>query len=246
MSNGQKDLHQVCINTLRILAADAIQEARSGHPGLPLGAASMAYVLWTKFLRYNPANPCWSNRDRFVHSAGHGSALLYSLLHLTGYGISLQDMKQFRQWESKTPGHPEYCLECGIEATTGPLGQGFGMGVGMALAERFLAAQFNRPGFPLMDHFTYAIVSDGDLMEGVACEAASIAGHLRLGKLIYLYDDNHITIEGDTALTFTENVQGRFQAYRLARPEGGGRQRPRRLSRMRSTRLSSRPNGRRS
>src|SRR5271157_1270534 len=213
MSNGQKDLHQVCINTLRILAADAIQEARSGHPGLPLGAASMAYVLWTKFLRYNPANPCWSNRDRFVHSAGHGSALLYSLLHLTGYGISLQDMKQFRQWESKTPGHPEYCLECGIEATTGPLGQGFGMGVGMALAERFLAAQFNRPGFPLMDHFTYAIVSDGDLMEGVACEAASIAGHLRLGKLIYLYDDNHITIEGDTALTFTENVQGRFQAY---------------------------------
>ena len=213
MSNGQKDLHQICINTLRILAADAIQEARSGHPGLPLGAASMAYVLWTKFLRYNPANPCWSNRDRFVHSAGHGSALLYSLLHLTGYGISLQDMKQFRQWESKTPGHPEYCLECGIEATTGPLGQGFGMGVGMALAERFLAAQFNRPGFPLMDHFTYAIVSDGDLMEGVACEAASIAGHLRLGKLIYLYDDNHITIEGDTALTFTENVQGRFQAY---------------------------------
>ena len=213
MSNGHKDLHQICINTLRILAADAIQEARSGHPGLPLGAASMAYVLWTKFLRYNPANPCWSNRDRFVHSAGHGSALLYSLLHLTGYGISLQDMKQFRQWESKTPGHPEYCLECGIEATTGPLGQGFGMGVGMALAERFLAAEFNRPGFPLMDHFTYAIVSDGDLMEGVACEAASIAGHLRLGKLIYLYDDNHITIEGDTALTFTENVQGRFQAY---------------------------------
>jgi transketolase len=213
MSNGQKDLHQVCINTLRILAADAIQEARSGHPGLPLGAASMAYVLWTKFLRCNPANPCWSNRDRFVHSAGHGSALLYSLLHLTGYDISLQDMKQFRQWESKTPGHPEYCLECGIEATTGPLGQGFGMGVGMALAERFLAAQFNRPGFPLMDHFTYAIVSDGDLMEGVACEAASIAGHLRLGKLIYLYDDNHITIEGDTSLTFTENVQGRFQAY---------------------------------
>ncbi|MGO9572536.1 MAG: transketolase [Desulfomonilaceae bacterium] len=213
MSNGQKDLHQVCINTLRILAADAIQEARSGHPGLPLGAAPMAYVLWTKFLRYNPANPCWPNRDRFVHSAGHGSALLYSLLHLTGYGISLEDMKQFRQWESKTPGHPEYCLECGIEATTGPLGQGFGMGVGMAVAERFLAAQFNRPGFPLMDHFTYTIVSDGDLMEGVACEAASIAGHLKLGKLIYLYDDNHITIEGDTALTFTENVQGRFEAY---------------------------------
>ncbi len=213
MSNGQKDLHQVCINTLRILAAEAIQEARSGHPGLPLGAASMAYVLWTKFLRYNPANPCWFNRDRFVHSAGHGSALLYSLLHLTGFDISLEDVKQFRQWESKTPGHPEYCLECGIEATTGPLGQGFGMGVGMALAERFLAAQFNRPDFPLVDHFTYAIVSDGDLMEGVACEAASIAGHLRLGKLIYLYDDNHITIEGDTALTFTENVQGRFEAY---------------------------------
>ncbi len=213
MPDGQKDLHQICINTLRILAADAIQEARSGHPGLPLGAAAMAYVLWTKFLRYNPANPCWINRDRFVHSAGHGSALLYSLLHLTGFDISLDDVKQFRQWESKTPGHPEYCLECGIEATTGPLGQGFGMGVGMALAERFLAAEFNRPGFPLMDHFTYAIVSDGDLMEGVACEAASIAGHLRLGKLIYLYDDNHITIEGDTMLTFTENVQGRFESY---------------------------------
>jgi transketolase len=213
MSNTQRNLHQVCVNTLRILAADAIQEARSGHPGLPLGAAPMAYVLWTKFLRYNPANPCWPNRDRFVHSAGHGSALLYSLLHLTGYDISLEEMKRFRQWESKTPGHPEYCLECGIEATTGPLGQGFGMGVGMAVAERFLAAQFNRPGFPLMDHFTYAIVSDGDLMEGVACEAASIAGHLKLGKLIYLYDDNHITIEGDTSLTFTESVGGRFKAY---------------------------------
>ena len=213
MSNDRKDLHQVCINTLRILAADAIQAAKSGHPGLPLGAAPMAYVLWTKFLRYNPANPCWPNRDRFVHSAGHGSALLYALLHLTGYDISLEDVKRFRQWESKTPGHPEYCLECGIEATTGPLGQGFGMGVGMALAERFLAAQFNRAGFQLVDHFTYAIVSDGDLMEGVACEAASIAGHLKLGKLIYLYDDNHITIEGDTTLTFTENVQGRFEAY---------------------------------
>ncbi|MGB6063391.1 MAG: transketolase [Desulfomonilaceae bacterium] len=213
MSNDQKNLHQVCINTLRILAADAIQAAKSGHPGLPLGAAPMAYVLWTKFLRYNPANPCWPNRDRFVHSAGHGSALLYALLHLTGYDISLEDVKRFRQWESKTPGHPEYCLECGIEATTGPLGQGFGMGVGMALAERFLADQFNRADYPLVDHFTYAIVSDGDLMEGVACEAASLAGHLKLGKLIYLYDDNHITIEGDTALTFTENVQGRFEAY---------------------------------
>jgi transketolase len=213
MSNAHKDLHQVCINTLRILAADAIQQAKSGHPGLPLGAAPMAYVLWTKLLRYNPANPCWPNRDRFVHSAGHGSALLYALLHLTGYNISLEDVKHFRQWESKTPGHPEYCLECGIEATTGPLGQGFGMGVGMALAERFLAAQFNRPGFQLIDHYTYAIVSDGDLMEGVASEAASIAGHLRLGKLIYLYDDNHITIEGDTSLTFIEDVQRRFEAY---------------------------------
>lgn len=213
MSRSQKKLDELCVNTLRMLSADAVQKAESGHPGLPLGAAAMSYVLWTKFLRFNPCNTRWPNRDRYVHSAGHGSALLYSLLHMTGCDLTLDDMKQFRQWQSKTPGHPEYDPEIGVEATTGPLGQGFGMGVGMAIAERFLAAKFNRPGFPIVDHFTYAIVSDGDLMEGVASEAASIAGHLRLGKLVYLYDDNHITIEGDTALTFTEDVEGRFRAY---------------------------------
>ncbi len=213
MSLSQKQLDELCVNTLRMLSADAVQKAESGHPGLPLGAAAMSYVLWTKFLRFNPCNTRWPNRDRYIHSAGHGSALLYSLLHMTGCDLSLDDMKQFRQWQSKTPGHPEYDPELGVEATTGPLGQGFGMGVGMAIAERFLAAKFNRPGFPIVDHYTYAIVSDGDLMEGVASEAASMAGHLKLGKLIYLYDDNHITIEGDTSLTFTEDVEGRFRAY---------------------------------
>ncbi|MBI5251593.1 MAG: transketolase [Desulfomonile tiedjei] len=213
MSLSQKQLDELCVNTLRMLSADAVQKAESGHPGLPLGAAAMSYVLWTKFLRFNPCNTRWPNRDRYIHSAGHGSALLYSLLHVTGCDLSLDDMKQFRQWQSKTPGHPEYDPELGVEATTGPLGQGFGMGVGMAIAERFLAAKFNRPGFPIVDHCTYAIVSDGDLMEGVAAEAASLAGHLRLGKLIYLYDDNHITIEGDTALAFTEDVEARFRGY---------------------------------
>lgn len=213
MSLTEKQLDELCVNTLRMLSADAVQQAESGHPGLPLGAAAMSYVLWTKFLRFNPCNTRWPNRDRYIHSAGHGSALLYSLLHMTGCDLSLDDVKQFRQWQSKTPGHPEYDPELGVEATTGPLGQGFGMGVGMAVAERFLAAKFNRPGFPIVDHYTYAIVSDGDLMEGVASEAASLAGHLRLGKLIYLYDDNHITIEGDTALAFTEDVEGRFRAY---------------------------------
>ncbi|MEJ2716829.1 MAG: transketolase [Deltaproteobacteria bacterium] len=213
MSESIRQTDQLCINTIRMLAADAVEKAKSGHPGLPLGAAPMAYVLWTKFLRHNPGNPFWPNRDRFVLSAGHGSALLYAMLHLTGYDLSLDDIKSFRQWGSKTPGHPEYDLSMGVEATTGPLGQGFGMGVGMALAERFLAACFNRPEFPVMDHFTYAIVSDGDLMEGISSEAASLAGHLRLGKLIYLYDDNHISIEGNTALTFTEDVCGRFEAY---------------------------------
>ncbi|AFM25801.1 transketolase [Desulfomonile tiedjei] len=213
MSLSQHQLDELCVNTLRILSAEAVQKANSGHPGLPLGAAAMAYVLWTKYLRFNPCNTRWPNRDRYVHSAGHGSALLYSLLHMTGCDLSLEDIKLFRQWQSKTPGHPEYDPELGVEATTGPLGQGFGMGVGMAIAERFLAAQFNRPGYAVMDHFTYAIVSDGDLMEGVASEAASLAGHLRLGKLIYLYDDNHICIEGDTALTFTEDVEQRFRAY---------------------------------
>lgn len=202
-----------CVTTLRLLAVDMVERAKSGHPGLPLGAAPMAYVLWARHLRHNPSDPSWVNRDRFILSAGHGSALLYALLHLTGYDLSLEELKNFRQWESKTPGHPEYGLTPGVECTTGPLGQGFAMGVGMALAEKWLAERFNRPGFPVIDHYTYALVSDGDLMEGVASEAASLAGHWKLGKLIYLYDDNHITIEGDTALTFTEDVLTRFQAY---------------------------------
>jgi transketolase len=206
-------LDELCINTMRMLSVDAIQQANSGHPGLPLGAASMAYVLWTRYLRHNPSNAIWPNRDRYVHSAGHGSALLYAFLYLSGHGLSLDDIKNFRQWKSKTPGHPERDLRIGIESTTGPLGQGFGMGVGMALAERYLAANFNRPGFPIVDHYTYGIVSDGDLMEGVASEAASFAGHLGLGKLIYLYDDNNICIEGDTNLCVTEDVAARFTAY---------------------------------
>ena len=206
-------LDQLCINTMRTLSMDAVEKAQSGHPGMPMGAATMAYVLWTRFLRHNPSNPQWPDRDRFVLSAGHGSMLLYSLLYLTGYDLSLDEIKNFRQWGSRTPGHPEHGLTPGVESTTGPLGQGFGNGVGMAIAERFLAARFNRPGHTVVDHFTYAIASDGDLMEGIASEAASLAGHLKLGKLIYLYDDNHITIEGDTALAFSENVAQRFEAY---------------------------------
>ncbi len=213
MSERNSKLEELCITTIRMLAVDAVQQANSGHPGLPLGAAPMAYVLWDKFLKHNPGNPLWADRDRFILSAGHGSALLYSMLHLTGYDLSLDEVKNFRQWGSKTPGHPERDDEVGIQATTGPLGQGFGMGVGMALAERFLASRFNRPGLPVVDHYTYAIVSDGDLMEGVSSEAASLAGHLKLGKLIYLYDDNHISIEGDTAIAFTEDVGTRFMAY---------------------------------
>ena len=208
-----KSLDSLCVNTLRFLAVDQVEQARSGHPGLPLGAAPMAYVLWDRILRHNPRNPKWSNRDRFLLSAGHGSALLYSLLHLFGYDLPMAELKRFRQWESKTPGHPEYGHTAGVESTTGPLGQGFANGVGMALAERFLADLFNRPGFSIVDHFTYAIVSDGDLMEGVSSEAASLAGTMHLGKIIYLYDDNHISIEGDTELAFTENVERRFQAY---------------------------------
>jgi len=208
-----KDLDELCVNTLRFLAVDAVEKAQSGHPGAPLGMAPMAYVLWDRFLRHNPRNPRWFNRDRFILSAGHASALLYSLLHLYGYDISLEDLKSFRQWGSKTPGHPEYDPHTGIELTTGPLGQGFGMGVGMAIAERFLASNFNNPQFPVVNHHVYAICSDGDLMEGVSSEAASLAGTLKLNKLIYLYDDNHITIEGSTALAFTENVQARFEAY---------------------------------
>ncbi|HIC94030.1 MAG TPA: transketolase, partial [Anaerolineae bacterium] len=202
-----------CINTIRTLAMDAIQRARSGHPGMPMGAADMAYVLWTRFLRHNPANPLWPDRDRFVLSAGHGSMLLYSLLHLTGYDLPLEELMNFRQWGSRTPGHPEYGLTPGVETTTGPLGQGFANGVGMAIAEAYLAARFNRPGHKIVDHYTYAIVSDGDLMEGIASEAASLAGHLRLGKLIYLYDDNRVSIEGSTDLAFTEDRGQRFQAY---------------------------------
>jgi transketolase len=207
------DLDQRSVNTIRALVMDSVQKANSGHPGMPMGMADAAYVLWTVFLRHNPANPAWPNRDRFVLSAGHGSMLLYSLLHLTGYDLPLEQLQQFRQWGSHTPGHPEVGDTPGVETTTGPLGQGFANGVGMALAEQLLAAEFNRPGYPLVDHFTYAIVSDGDLMEGISHEAASLAGHLGLGKLIYLYDDNHITIEGDTALTFSEDVGQRFEAY---------------------------------
>jgi transketolase len=209
----QISLDELCINTIRTLSMDAVQKAKSGHPGMPMGMAAAAYVLWTRFLRYNPRNPQWPNRDRFILSAGHGSMLLYSLLHLTGYDLSLDELKLFRQWGSRTPGHPEYGETPGVETTTGPLGQGFGNGVGMAIAEGHLAARLNTPDFPVMDHFTYAIVSDGDLMEGVASEAASLAGHLGLGKLIYLYDNNHITIEGSTELAFTENPSRRFEAY---------------------------------
>ena len=212
-TSTQVDIDQLCVNVIRGLAMDAVQKANSGHPGMPMGAADMAYVLWTRFLRHNPRNPQWPNRDRFILSAGHGSMLLYALLHLTGYDVSMEDLKQFRQWGSKTPGHPEYDLEMGVELTTGPLGQGFGTGVGMAIAERWLAHRFNRPGFPVVDHYIYAIVSDGDLMEGISHEAASLAGHLGLGRLIYLYDDNHISIDGPTDLAFSEDVARRFTAY---------------------------------
>lgn len=207
------DLSTRTVNTLRLLAVDAVQKANSGHPGMPMGAASMAYVTWRHHMSHDPGNPAWPNRDRFILSAGHGSMLLYGLLHLSGYAISLEDIQQFRQWGSKTPGHPELSRQAGIETTTGPLGQGFANGVGMAIAERYLAAKFNRPGFEIVDHHTYAIVSDGDLMEGVSHEAASMAGHLALGKLIYLYDDNRITIDGSTDLTYSEDVRQRFESY---------------------------------
>jgi transketolase len=207
------DIDQLCINTIRTLALDAVQKAESGHPGLPLGAAPMAYVLWDRFLRHNPQNPKWENRDRFLLSAGHGSMLLYSLLHLTGYDLSLDEIKNFRQFNSKTPGHPEYGMTPGVEITTGPLGQGFANGVGMAMGAAHLGAKFNKESFSVIDHHVYAIVSDGDLMEGVASEAASLAGHLQLGKLIYLYDDNEVTIEGFTKLAFSEDVPKRFESY---------------------------------
>ena len=207
------ELDQLCINTIRALSIDAVQRAESGHPGLPLGCAPIAYALWTRFMRHNPRAPKWKGRDRFLLSAGHGSMLLYSLLYLTGYDLPLEELKRFRQWGSKTPGHPENILTPGVEITTGPLGQGFANGVGMAMGAAHLAARFNREGFPLVDSYIYAIVSDGDLMEGVASEAASLAGHLKLGKLIYLYDDNHVTIEGFTSLAFSEDVPRRFEAY---------------------------------
>ncbi|HTM87119.1 MAG TPA: transketolase [Terriglobales bacterium] len=216
ISQGQpkgSELDRLCVNTIRMLAVDEVEKAHSGHPGLPLGAAPMAYVLWDRFLRHNPGNPRWFNRDRFILSAGHGSALLYALLYLYGYNMPLEELKHFRQWGSETPGHPEYNLDRGIEATTGPLGQGFGMGVGMALAEAHLAGCFNKEELGVVDHYTYAIVSDGDLMEGISAEAASLAGTLKLGKLIYLYDNNHISIEGSTDLAFTESVVERFRAY---------------------------------
>jgi len=208
-----KDLDNLSINTLRFLAADSVQSANSGHPGLPLGAAPMAYVIWKRFLKHNPSNPNWHNRDRFVLSAGHGSALLYALLHLSGYDLSLDELRNFRQWNSKTPGHPEYGHTVGVETTTGPLGQGFANGIGMAMTERFLSKKYNKSNFNLVDHYTYGIVSDGDLMEGLASEAASLAGHLKLSKIIYLYDDNNITIDGSTDLAFTENVSKRFESY---------------------------------
>jgi len=206
-------LDDLCINTLRFLSVDAVQQANSGHPGLPLGAAPMAYVLWTQFLKHHPAHPHWFDRDRFILSAGHGSALLYSLLHLSGYDLPLEQIKQFRQWGSRTPGHPERGLTPGVEVTTGPLGQGFANGVGMAMAEANLAARYNRGDLDIVNHFTYGIVSDGDLMEGIASEAASLAGHLQLGKLIYLYDDNRVTLSAGTDITFSEDRAQRFDAY---------------------------------
>ncbi|MDH7569274.1 MAG: hypothetical protein QHJ73_06780 [Armatimonadota bacterium] len=198
-------LDQLCVNTIRTLSIDAVQKANSGHPGLPMGAAPMAYALWTRHLKHNPADPKWPDRDRFVLSGGHGSMLLYSLLHLTGYDLSLEELKNFRQWGSKTAGHPEYGLTPGVETTTGPLGQGFATAVGMAMAEAHLAARYNQPGFTVVDHFTYVLASDGDMMEGVAAEAASLAGHLRLGKLICLYDSNDISLDGALCLSFSED-----------------------------------------
>jgi len=208
-----KELEQKSIATIRFLSVDGVQKANSGHPGLPMGTAAMAYTIWTRHLKFNPANPSWADRDRFILSGGHGSMLLYSLLYLTGYDLSLDQLKSFRQWGSLTPGHPEYGLTPGVEVTTGPLGQGFSNGVGMAIAEENLTAQFNRPENKVLDHFVYAIVTDGDLMEGVTSEAASLAGHLQLGKLIYLYDNNHISIDGSTDLAFTEDRGARFRAY---------------------------------
>jgi transketolase len=208
-----QQIDQLAINTIRTLSIDAIEKANSGHPGLPMGAAPMAYTLWTKHMHHNPSNPQWFNRDRFVLSAGHGSMLLYSLLHLGGYGLPMDEIKNFRQWNSKTPGHPEYGHTVGVEATTGPLGQGIGMAVGMAMAEKHLAATYNQPNFDVVDHYTYALCGDGDLMEGVAAESISLAGHLQLNKLIVLYDSNDISLDGELDMSFSENIRKRFESY---------------------------------
>lgn len=209
----EKDINQLSINTIRFLAVDAVQKANSGHPGMPMGCAPIAYRLYTKFMKHNPANPDWKNRDRFILSAGHGSMLLYSILHLCGYKISLDDIKNFRQWKSITAGHPEFGLAPGVETTTGPLGQGFANAVGMAIAQEYLGSLFNKPDVKILDHFIYGICSDGDLMEGISHEAASLAGHLKLGKLIFFYDNNGITIDGKTSLAFSEDIKDRFEAY---------------------------------
>jgi transketolase len=206
-----ENIEQLAVHTIRMLAVDGVQKANSGHPGMPMGMADCAFVLWNRFLRFNPKDPNWPDRDRFVLSAGHGSMLLYTMLHLSGYEVTIEDLRQFRQWESRTPGHPEYGCLPGVETSTGPLGQGFANGVGMALASRMAAARFNRDGFEIIGHRVFGVVSDGDLMEGISSEAASIAGHLRLGNIVYLYDDNHITIEGKTDLAFSENVAARFE-----------------------------------
>jgi len=221
-NSGLSELDELCIQTIRFLSMEAVQKANSGHPGMPMGMAPAAYVLWTKYMNYNPANPRWHNRDRFVLSAGHGSVLLYTLLHLTGFDISLDELKNFRQWGSKTPGHPEYAPDCGIEVTTGPLGQGISNAVGMAIAQKYLACYFNRDGFPIIDYKIYVIASDGDLQEGVASEASSLAGHLGLDNLIVVYDDNHISIDGDTALAFTEDRAKRYKSYGWNVQEVGG------------------------
>ena len=210
---GMSELDELCVQTIRFLSMEQVQKANSGHPGMPMGMAPAAYVLWTRHIKHNPQDPLWHNRDRFVLSAGHGGVLLYSLLHLTGYGISLDDLKTFRQWGSKTPGHPEYDPKCGVEVTTGPLGQGISNAVGMAIAQKYLAEHFNRDKFPIVDYGIYVIASDGDLQEGVASEACSLAGHLGLNNLIVVYDDNHISIDGVTELSFTEDRAKRFKAY---------------------------------
>ena len=206
------NFNETLTNTLRVLSIDMIEKAKSGHPGLPMGAAPIAAALWKEHLRVNPSNPDWFNRDRFILSAGHGSALLYSLLHVFGYDLPMEELKQFRQWNSLTPGHPEYNHTPGVEATTGPLGQGIAMGVGMAIAEAHLAALYNKPGYPVVDHYTYVLCGDGCLMEGISYEAASLAGHLKLGKLILLYDSNDISLDGDLNKSFSEDVQARFRA----------------------------------